>query len=85
MHNTEAITQSLRTLLEQMVEKPEAVKVSCVPDPELGHDWLFVVEVDASDQGRVIGKGGRTAQSLRVLLRVVGKNWQKKLRLELQG
>ena len=40
MHSTEAIAEALSTLIAQMVTKPDAVAVSCVPDTTRGGGWL---------------------------------------------
>ena len=52
----------LEYLARSLVDKPDSVKV------ETYHDGLMD---DSDDIGRVIGKHGRVANALRVLLRVV--------------
>ncbi len=56
-------------VVQSMVDHPEDVKVTRKVD-ELG--VLIELEVHPEDTGKVIGKGGQTIKSLRILLRVVG-------------
>jgi predicted RNA-binding protein YlqC (UPF0109 family) len=50
-----------------LVDKPDEVKVE---EEELRGRVLIHLEVGEGDYGRVIGKGGRIAQSMRALLKV---------------
>ena len=59
----------LEYILKAIVDFPDAVKVNRTID-QLG--VLLTVEVDARDMGTIIGKAGKTANALRVLLRVIG-------------
>ncbi|MCL2173752.1 KH domain-containing protein [Candidatus Saccharibacteria bacterium] len=61
--------QFIEYVVKQLVDKPEAVKVERVVD-ERG--ILLKLTVAPEDLGRVIGKHGATAQSLRNLLRALG-------------
>ncbi|HOG59441.1 MAG TPA: KH domain-containing protein [Anaerolineaceae bacterium] len=64
----ETLSGLLEYLAKSLVDKPEAVKVETYRDGQLVHLDLIV---DSEDIGRVIGKHGRVANALRVLLRVV--------------
>ena len=61
----------MRDLIEfvakSLAHNPDAVKVT-----EVEEDGSLVIqlEVDPEDKGRIIGKQGRVAQAMRVLLRV---------------
>jgi len=61
--------QFVEYIIKSLVSKPEAVKVDRSVD-ERG--VLLELTVDPEDLGRVIGKRGATAQSLRTLLRALG-------------
>ncbi len=52
-----------------MVEHPDDVSVKRTVD-DLG--ILLELSVNPEDTGKVIGKGGQTIKSLRILLRVIG-------------
>jgi len=64
----ETLSGLLEYLAKSLVDKPESVKVETYRDGQLVHLDLIV---DSEDIGRVIGKHGRVANALRVLLRVV--------------
>ena len=64
----ETLSGLLEYLAKSLVDKPEAVKVETYRDGQVVHLDLIV---DSEDIGRVIGKHGRVANALRVLLRVV--------------
>ena len=55
--------------VKSLVSKPEAVKIERTIDEK---GVLLELTVDPEDLGRVIGKRGATAQSLRTLLRALG-------------
>lgn len=59
----------LEFIVLAMVDHPESVKVERKED-EFG--VLLELEVHPEDTGKIIGKGGQTIKSLRVLLRIVG-------------
>jgi predicted RNA-binding protein YlqC (UPF0109 family) len=62
-------TQFIEYIVKQLVDNPDAVKISR-KDDERGTLLELIVAPD--DLGRVIGKHGATAQSLRSLLRALG-------------
>ncbi len=57
--------EALLTVLKEMVEHPDQVEVREVRQ---GNKTRLEVSVAADDMGAVIGRGGRTASSLRELL-----------------
>lgn len=61
--------QFIEYIIKQLVSKPDAVKVDRTIDEK---GVLLELTVDPEDIGRVIGKRGSTAQSLRNLLRALG-------------
>lgn len=62
-------TQFVEYIVKQLVDNPDAVKVEKTTD-ERG--VLIELTADPEDLGRIIGKHGATAQSLRSLLRALG-------------
>lgn len=61
----EDVTQLVRTLVEQIVENPEAANVTGT-DQENGE--LFIeIEVDEGDIGKIIGRQGRIIKAIRTL------------------
>jgi hypothetical protein len=61
--------QFVEYIVKSLVGNPDAVKVDRSVDEK---GVLLELTVDAEDLGRVIGKRGATAQSLRTLLRALG-------------
>lgn len=61
--------QFIEYIVKSLVGKPDAVKVERSVDEK---GVLLELTVDPEDIGRVIGKRGSTAQSLRALLRALG-------------
>ena len=56
-------------VVQRLVDRPEAVRVH---EQSRGRLHVLELEVANEDMGSVIGRGGRTAQALRALLRVRG-------------
>ncbi len=72
----------LEFIARRLVERPESVVVHCVPgDTKI----VFRLEVAEQDIGKVIGRNGRTAQSLRVLLAAVAAREGKRAILEISN
>ena len=67
-------------LAQQLVNNPEAVDVK-----ETQGDTASVLEVRVAkeDLGRVIGKQGRTAKSIRTILNAVASRTSRKVVLEI--
>jgi predicted RNA-binding protein YlqC (UPF0109 family) len=61
--------QFIEFVVKSLVGKPDAVEVKRTIDEK---GVLLELTVDPEDLGRVIGKRGATAQSLRTLLRALG-------------
>lgn len=67
-------------VVKAIVDKPEKVKTSRKVD-EMG--VLIELDVDLEDMGKVIGKEGRTAKSIRTLLRVLGAKNNARVNLKI--
>ncbi len=70
----------LQFVAEQLVNNPSEVDVR-----ETSGDMVSILElrVAKEDLGRVIGKQGHTAQSLRVILNAVAARTHRKVQLEI--
>jgi predicted RNA-binding protein YlqC (UPF0109 family) len=64
----------------QLVDHPEGVHVD---EHESGETTVFTLRVSAGDLGKVIGREGRTAQSLRALLSASASAQGKHATLEI--
>jgi len=68
-------------IAKQLVDKPDAVQIS---EEEHDNKIVFKIRVDQTDVGKIIGKQGRTAQSIRVLLSAVAAKHGKRAILEVE-
>ena len=64
----------LKTIIENLVENKEEVKVTRIDDEK---GILLKVKVAQSDMGKVIGKQGKVAKAIRVIMKSVTSNEQK--------
>jgi uncharacterized protein len=70
----------LEFIAKHLVDNPEAI----VLEHEIRDDRLvFRLRVDAADVGKVIGRNGKTASALRVLLTAVAAKQGKRASLEI--
>ncbi|HVS01140.1 MAG TPA: KH domain-containing protein [Thermoanaerobaculia bacterium] len=61
---------SVTRVLEQLADHPQGVRVREVPQ---GRHCIVEVRAHPEDMGALIGRGGRTAEALRALLRARGE------------
>lgn len=73
----------MRALVEQMakalVDEPDKVSVTAME----GDSSVLELRVAPGDLGKVIGKQGRTARSMRTILSAAGMKLNKRLSLEI--
>jgi len=67
-------------IVKHIVQFPEAVEVTRTVD-EMG--VLITLKVHKDDMGKIIGKAGQTAKSLRILLRVIGSKNNARVNLKI--
>src|SRR5438270_9515508 len=72
--------QFIEYVVKSLVGKPDAVKIKRTIDEK---GVLLELSVDPEDLGRVIGKRGATAQSLRTLLRALGTKSDARYNLKI--
>jgi predicted RNA-binding protein YlqC (UPF0109 family) len=70
----------LEAIVRELVDKPDEVRIS-----EHARETATVLElrVARSDIGKVIGKDGRTAQSIRTVLTAAGSKERRKVHLDI--
>ena len=71
--------QILETIIKSIVENQEAVSIN---EKEEADKIIFEVKVEESDMGRVIGKQGKIANSIRTLMKALGSREKKKVSVE---
>jgi predicted RNA-binding protein YlqC (UPF0109 family) len=67
-------------IVKHIVLNPDAVEVTRTVD-EMG--VLITLKVHKDDMGKIIGKAGQTAKSLRILLRVIGSKNNARVNLKI--
>ena len=83
MSRTGADTEALvRYLVESLVDVPEAVKIAVTQSDD---SVSFMVELDPSDVGKVIGRGGRTIKAIRTLARAAGSTENRQVEVDVVG
>ena len=81
MEQPKEIADAVTTLIKLLVDHPEDVTVECVPNDERA---FLRISVDPGDVGKVIGKQGRPARSLRVLVAAMGMATKQRIGLDIQ-
>jgi predicted RNA-binding protein YlqC (UPF0109 family) len=71
----------LEYVAKQLVDNPDAVQIT---EEEKDNKIIFKIKVAQADIGKIIGKQGRTAQSMRVLLSAVAAKIGKRALLEVE-
>ena len=70
----------VEAIAKALVDKPEAVVVNTVEGEQV---TVLELKVDPADLGKVIGRQGRTAKSIRTILGAAGMKMKKRLALEI--
>ena len=67
-------------IVKNLVDHPDKVRIN-----EIGgtHTLIIELSVEKSDIGKIIGKKGRTADALRILLGAVSAKQKKRTMLEI--
>ncbi len=72
----------LETIILNLVDNKDAVEIKQVDGEK---SIIFEVRVDEEDMGKIIGKQGRLAKSIRTVLKAVASKEQKKVSIEFIG
>ena len=72
--------EMIESVARALASNPDAVKVT---EEQRDGRHVIVLEVDEKDKGKVIGRDGRVAQSLRSLLRVAAVKAGERVTLEI--
>lgn len=70
----------VEAIAKALVDKPEDVHVNTVEGEQV---TVLELKVHPSDLGKVIGRQGRTAKSIRTILGAAGMKLKKRLTLEI--
>ena len=72
----------LETIIANLVEKKDAIEIKETADEK---SVLFEVKVSEGDMGRVIGRQGKVAKSIRTVMKAVAGKEHKKVTVEFIG
>ena len=72
----------LQTIILNLVDDKAAVEIKEVEGEK---SVIFEVKVAESDMGKIIGRQGRLAKSIRTLIKAVANKEQKKVTVEFIG
>ena len=72
----------LETIILHLVDDKEAVNITEVANPEDEKDVTFEVKVAKNDMGRIIGKQGKVAKSIRTVMKSVAAKDRKRINVE---
>lgn len=75
-----AMEDLILTIVKPLVDHQDDVVISV---EESATSLLYKLSVNKDDMGRVIGKQGRIAKSIRTLVYATGSRNEKKVRLEI--
>jgi len=70
----------LKTIAKALVDNPDRVQVRAVEGEEV---TILELRVDPSDVGKVIGRQGRMAESIRIILGAAGMKLRKRVTVEI--
>ncbi len=74
--------QILKTMIESLVENKEDVTINQKGDEKY---ITFEVKVNNSDMGKVIGRQGKMAKSIRTIMKAIASKENKKVQVEFIG
>lgn len=72
----------LETIVKNLVDNQEAVEIKEVDGEK---NIIFEVKVAEKDMGKIIGRQGKIAQSIRTVIRAVANKNDKKVTVEFIG
>ena len=75
-----SMKESVEFIAKSLVDDPSQVHVSEI---EGENSVILELRVGPEDMGRVIGKGGRTVNAMRTLIRVLAAKQGKRVTLEI--
>jgi len=80
MEDIQKIADALTSIIKLIVDKPAEMSLTIVPN---GLGWMFRVSVSPSDVGMLIGKQGRIARSLRIVLITISMKTKQTIGLDI--
>ena len=78
----EQLRELVSWLVSQLMDEPENVSVEAV---ERGSSVQIQVRLPEEDLGKIIGRGGRIAKSIRTALMIAGSRHNLRVSLDIEG
>ena len=75
-----AMKEMVEYIAKTLATEPDAVEVT---EEQRGNRTIITLKVDDVDKGKVIGRGGRVAESIRSLLRVAAVKERTRVILQI--
>ena len=75
-----AVKELVELIVKALVDNPDKVKVTLLDGQQSS---IIELTVAPEDMGRVIGKQGKNAQAIRVILGAAGMKLKKRVNLEI--
>ena len=72
----------LETIIANLVDNKEAIEIN---EKQEEQEIVFEVKVAEDDMGKIIGKQGRIAKSIRTVMKAVASKEKKKVTVEFIG
>ncbi len=72
----------LQTIIENLVDDKEAISINEVQEEK---SIIYEVKVAEGDMGKVIGKQGKIAQSIRTVMKALASKEHKRITVEFIG
>ncbi|MBQ7289230.1 MAG: KH domain-containing protein [Clostridia bacterium] len=76
------MTELLKTIVASLVEEPDKISIT-VDEPNAEGIYVYHLHVAENDMGRVIGKQGRIAKAIRVVMRTAANRLDQKIMVEI--
>jgi predicted RNA-binding protein YlqC (UPF0109 family) len=74
------VRKMVEEIARALVDKPEEVTVTAVDE---GGETVLELRVAQADMGRIIGRQGRTARSIRAIVAAAGEKLNQRFSLEI--
>ena len=71
--------ETLRIMIENLVDNKDEIEIT---SEERGNNVNYKVKVSKNEMGKVIGRQGKIAHSIRTVMKAVGNKEQKKVEVE---
>jgi predicted RNA-binding protein YlqC (UPF0109 family) len=65
---SDLLKEYIEQTVQKLVDKPEQVKITCSVSTKL---VIIQIDVEPSDRGKIIGKGGRIIDALKVIVSAI--------------